>query len=96
MEHFWDLKAWGPPQGYFPEPTNSIFVVSPQNLAREQYFFLGVGIKIVTGSQYLGGFVGDRAAEDSWLAEKFQGWTELVKTLSGVVRKHPQSAYAGL
>ena len=53
-------------------------------------------MKIVTGSQYLGGFVGDRAAKDSWLAEKVHGWTESVKTLSGVTRKHPQSTYAGL
>ena len=28
--------------------------------------------------------------------EKIQGWTESVETLSGVARKHPQSAYAGL
>ena len=44
----------------------------------------------------LGVFVVNRAAEDIWLAKKVQGWTELVKTLSGVSRKHPQSAYAGL
>ena len=55
-----------------------------------------MGIKIVTGGHCLGGFVGDRVAEDSWLVEKVQGWTELVKTLLGVARKHPQSAYAGL
>ena len=28
--------------------------------------------------------------------EKVQVWTELIKTLSGVIRKHPQYAYAGL
>ena len=55
-----------------------------------------MGMKIVTGIRYLGGFVGDRSAEDSWLEEKVQGWTELVKTLEEVARKHPQSAYAGL
>ena len=55
-----------------------------------------MGIKVVTGSCYLGVFVGDRAAEDSWLAAKVQGWTKTVKTLSAVAHKHPQSAYAGL
>ena len=30
------------------------------------------------------------------LAEKVQGWVELVKTLSGVACNHLQSAYAGL
>ena len=28
--------------------------------------------------------------------EKVQGWTESVKTLSGVASKHPKSAYVGL
>ena len=30
------------------------------------------------------------------MAEKVQGWVESVKTLAGVARNHPQSAYAGL
>ena len=55
-----------------------------------------MGIKVSTGIQYLGGFIGNREAKDSWLAEKVQGWKDLVKTLSGFARKHLQSAYAGL
>ena len=53
-------------------------------------------INIFTGSWYLGGFVSDRAADDSCQADKVQGWTESVKTLSGVACKHPHSAYAEL
>ena len=59
-------------------------------------FFRGMGLKIVTGSRYLGGFIGDGAAYGSWLAENVQGWLESVNTLAGVARKHPQSSYAGL
>ena len=73
-----------PSRGYIPEPTNSILVVAPHNVARSEKFFRGMGVNIVTGSWYLGGFVGDRSAEDSWMEEKFQGWTESVKTLTGV------------
>ena len=47
-------------------------------------FFRGVGIKVVSGSQQLGIFVSDRKVEDSCPAKKVQGWTESVKTLSGV------------
>ena len=65
-------------------------------MAKAEDFFRGMGMKIVTGSWYLGVFVGDRAAKDSWLTEKVQEWTELVKTLSGFARKNPQSSYAGL
>ena len=55
-----------------------------------------MGIKVVTGSCYLGGFAGDREADYRWLAEKVQGWTESAKKMSGVARKHPQSTYSGL
>ena len=96
MEHFRDLQARGSPWGYFLEPTKSILVVAPRNVARAEEFFHGMGINIITGSWYLGSFVGNRTAEYIWLAAKVQGWTELVETLPGVPRKHPQSAYAGL
>ena len=36
------------------------------------------------------------AAEVRWIHEKVEGWAESVRTLDGVARKHPQSAYAGL
>ena len=55
-----------------------------------------MGIKVVTGGRYFGVFFGNREAEDSWLAEKLQGWTESVENLLEVARKHPKSAYAGL
>ena len=70
--------------------------MDPQNLEREEEYFLGMGIKVVTGSWYLGGFVKNRESDDSLLVEKVQGCTELVKTLSGVAHNHPQSAYTGL
>ena len=68
----------------------------PRNVARAEDFFCGVGIKVVTGCQYLGVFVGDRETKDSWMEENAHGLTEPVKALLGVAKKHPQSAYAGL
>ena len=59
-------------------------------------YFRGMGIKVVTGSRYLGGYIGERAAEAAWVQGKVEGWAASVKTLAGVARKHPQSAYAGL
>ena len=53
------------------EPTNSIFVVAPRNVLREEEFFLGMVVKIITVSRYLGGCVGVDAAEENWLAGKF-------------------------
>ena len=55
-----------------------------------------MGIKVVTGSRYLGGYIGEREAEAQWVKEQVEGWADSVRTLSGVARKHPQYAYAGL
>ena len=96
LAHFQDLQAWGPPQGYLPEPTKSILVVSPRNVAKSEELFRGMGMKIVTGSRYLGGLLVDREAEDTWMEYKVHRWEELMETLLGVTHKHPQSAYAVL
>ena len=58
LAHLWDMQARAPPRAYFPGPTNSILVVAPNNVARAEEFFQGMGLKIVTRSQYLGGFIG--------------------------------------
>ena len=36
QEHFRDLQARGPARGYYPEPTKSILVVAPRNIARAE------------------------------------------------------------
>ena len=93
--HFQDLQVWVPAQGYYPELTKSILVVTPGNVARDEDHFRGMGIRVVTGHRYLGGFLGDGSSEKEWLGTKVEGWTESIATLAGVALKHPQSAYAG-
>ena len=87
--HFQGLQARGPARGYYPELTKSILVVAPENVARAEEHFRGLGIRVVTGHRYLGGFIGDAEAEQEWLREKVQGWTESVNVLAGVAHKHP-------
>ena len=43
QEHFQDLQARGPARGYYPEPTKSILVVAPGNVARDEEHFRGLG-----------------------------------------------------
>ena len=96
LEHFRDLQARGPACGYYPDPTKSILVVAPRNVAQEEEHFWGLGIRVVTVHRYLGGYIRDKETERSWLEENIKGWTESVTILSGVAHKHPKSAYAGL
>ena len=96
MAHFRDLQLRGPAWGYYREPTKSILVLAESNVPRAKEYFRGMGFQVVTGNRYLGGFVGERAAEVRSIQEKVEGWAEFVRSLAGVARKHPQSAYAGL
>ena len=96
MAHFKDLQLKESARGYFMEPIKSILVVAEQNVPRATEYFRGMGIKIVTGSRYLGGFVGEQETENQWVRTKVERWEESVSNLAGVARKHPQSAYAGL
>ena len=65
-------------------------------MAREDEFFRGMGMVVVTGSCHLVGFIKDREAEDTWLSKKVHRWAESLEIMSGVTHNHPQSAYAGL
>ena len=67
MAHFRDLQLRGPARGYFPEPTKSILVVAERNVPRAKENFCRMGLQVVTGSRYLGGFVGERETEGQWI-----------------------------
>ena len=96
IAHFRDLQLRGTPWGYFQEPTKSILVVSPWNMASDEEFPWGMGLKVVKESGYFGVFIGNREVETTWLEEKVQGWTESARKLLGVDRKNPKSVYKGL
>ena len=96
MAYLRDLQLRGAARGYYTEPTKSILVVAKRNVPWAKEYFRGKGIQFVTGSRYLGRFIGERAAEVRWIQEKVEGWAEYVWTLARVARKHPQSAYEGL
>ena len=55
---------------YFLDLTKSILVVYNPNLARAESLFRSKGITIVTGSRYLGGYIGDDGPQDQWLRDK--------------------------
>ena len=95
-QHLDKLMVIGAPQGYFLETTKRILVMSTRNVLQVKAFLWGYGLQIVTGSRYLGGFVGTNAAQDFWLGKKVDGWQASVDTLAGVACQHLQTAYMGL
>ena len=61
---------------YFPEPIL-------RNVQQEDNCLRGMGMQVVTGSRYLGVFIGEHESEKSWLEENMEGWTHLVEVLAG-------------
>ena len=72
---------------YFPEPIL-------RNAQREYTCLRGMDTQVVTGSRYLGVFIGEHDSEKSWLEEKVEGWTHALEVFAGVARRYPQTAYA--
>ena len=50
----------------------------------------------VIHSCYLGGFIGEPCACDSWILEKTASWRTGVLALAGFAGDCPQAAYSGL
>ena len=53
-------------------------------------------MNVVTGNCYLGGFIGDKEAEATWLEETVEGWTTLVQKLLEMAHQQLQTAHAGM
>ena len=51
-------KIMGPSYGYTPQPHKCILVTSERNLSSAKSKFERYGMKVVTGTRYLGGFIG--------------------------------------
>ena len=94
--YFKRLQELGPVWGYFPEPSKSELIVPEKILAKATEDFQDLGFHVLTGTRFLGGFVGSPAAQYTWLESKVLAWTEAVNILSDIARYHPQTAYAGL
>ena len=66
-KHLDNLMVRDPLWGYLPDQTNRILVTSFQNVPRAEALFCGYGLKIVTGSRYLGGLMETESEQAWWL-----------------------------
>jgi hypothetical protein len=93
MERLIELR---PAYGYYPEASKSILVVSEANKAGAAAYFFDMKSKVVTGSRYLGGFIGSDQDLHAWLKDTVSTWELAIGELSMAATKYPQSAYTGL
>ena len=56
----------------------------------------GLTLNFVSGSRYLGAYLGPQAELEAWVKPQMEAWANRVKVLAKISQRHPQSAYAGL
>ena len=97
LEKYFDfLKVHCPSCGYTPQPHKCILVTSDRNLSSAKSKFERYGMKVVIGSQYLGGFIGSPTLRSDWLREKASFWEKALKSMARASKKFPQTAYVAM
>ena len=98
-----NLKVWfqklcelGPDYGYHPEPKKTVLVVRATEEAEAKALFGELGVKIVRGHRFLGGFIGEEEDVHAFVLEKVQTWTSGVGVLAEAAELYPQAAFGAL
>ena len=94
--HLEYLGEHGPTYGFYPELDKSKIVVPPEKMERANEYFSDLGLKVVEGARYLGGFIGSEEKKVEWLQPKVENWVHEVECLAGAAASYPQSAYCAL
>eukprot|EP00731_Ephydatia_muelleri_P024359 Em0016g630a len=64
--------------------------------AEAKSMFQHLGIKVMNGYRFLGGFIGDRESTKQFLDNKITGWVNNLLKLSKAAESQPQAAFAAL
>ena len=64
------LCSRGPAFGYTPQPSKCYVVVAAPFQCQAEDIFGKLGVKIVTGHQFLGGYIGDPLMRDDFVHQK--------------------------
>ena len=70
-------------------------IVHPDFVDKAEEMFKQLGIRVVTGRRFLGGFIGGKEDVHQWLKQKIESWIGSVKKISNVAKTQPQAAFTG-
>ena len=92
------MKRW-PDRGYFPYPDKSLFILDTpgqEEAAKRGFAVERITLNFVSGSRYLGAYLGPQDQLEAWVKPQVEAWAHGVRVLGKIYRRHPQSAYVGL
>ena len=81
------LMRRGPDRGYFPETAKSLFISDTpeqEEVAKQEFEVEGLTLNFVSGSGYLGAYLGPQAELDVWVKPQVEAWSHRVKVLAKI------------
>ena len=73
--------------GYYPEP-KTVLIVDKEYDSEAHAKFDHLGVKVVRGHHFLGGFIGDFEATNQFVEDKLKDWTNFVTNLSDTAKSY--------
>ena len=90
------LLQLSPAYGYFAESTKSFLVVTKQYEEEAKELFKDHGVIVVSGHRFLGGVIGDKDSQKSYIHGKVDGWVKCAQHLSHAATKTPQAVFTSM
>ena len=93
------LMKRGPDRGYFPKTDKYLFILDTpgqEEAAKREFAREGLCLNFVSGSRYLGAYLGPQEELEAWVKPQVEAWAHGVRVLAKISRRHPQLAYSGL
>ena len=83
----------GPDRGYFPKTAKFLFILDnlgQEEVAKWEFAKKGLVLNFVSGSWYLGAYLGPQKELEAWVKPQVEAWVHWVSVLCKIVRRHPQ------
>ena len=74
-------------RGYFPEPDRSLFILDTpgqEEVARRGFVVEGLTLNFVSGSRYLGAYLGPQEELEAWVKPQVEAWANRVRVLGKI------------
>jgi len=86
----------GPAFVYYPKLTKSFIVVNEKRRNDANAVFGDLGVQVVTGHRFLGGFIGNHREREEYVVLKVCRWVGHINVLAEADSTQPKLTYAAL
>ena len=79
-------------RGYFPKPAKSLFIsdiLGQEEAAKREFAKEGLVLNSVSGSRYLGAYLGPWDQLEAWVKPQVEAWAHGVRVLGKISQRHP-------